>query len=122
MDAQVAVGDAEKLLELIEGERGVNGQGADDCEARAFVNQAIEIGAAAVAGPTAAVPCFDLSSRAARKAPDLAAIFPRNDPTEDQVQAAETSGKKRVAPVRRTKKRDGAQYHEAKPHERHDAN
>ncbi len=43
MDAQVAVGDAKKLLEFIEGQRCVHGERADDRQPRALVNQAIQI-------------------------------------------------------------------------------
>jgi len=43
VDAQVAVGHAEQLLELVEGERRVYGERADDGEPRALVDQAVQI-------------------------------------------------------------------------------
>ena len=44
MDAEVAVGGLEHALEIVEAERFVGGEGADDAEADALVNQAIEFG------------------------------------------------------------------------------
>src|SRR5271165_2308744 len=44
MDAQVAIGSLEQGLKFIEGLRTVDGQGADDAQANAFMDQAVEIG------------------------------------------------------------------------------
>ena len=44
MHAQVAVGGLEHALEVVEAERIVGGERADDAEADALVNQAIEFG------------------------------------------------------------------------------
>jgi len=44
VDAQVAVGGFEDAFEIVEAERIVGGKGADDAEADALVNQAIEFG------------------------------------------------------------------------------
>jgi len=43
VNAEVAIARAEKFFELVEREGGVHGERADDGEARAFVNQPIEI-------------------------------------------------------------------------------
>jgi hypothetical protein len=81
VNAEVAVGGAEQLLEFVESERFVDGKGADDRETRAFMNQAIEIGAE-VSGGRAAGEFFlarsSLSACSRRYADDLPAIFPRN--------------------------------------------
>src|ERR1700689_4645624 len=42
VNAEVAIGHAKELLELVEGQRRVHGQRADDCEPRALVNQAVK--------------------------------------------------------------------------------
>src|SRR5450432_4206420 len=44
VNAQVAVGGLEHGFQLVEGERTVYGQCADDTESHAFVDQAVEIG------------------------------------------------------------------------------
>src|SRR5580693_7278180 len=51
MDAQVAVGRAQQFLQFIEGERFVDGQRTDDREARALVDQAVQIGRGIFRGP-----------------------------------------------------------------------
>src|SRR5580704_3620146 len=60
---------------------------------------------------------FDFSSRAARKAPDLATIIPRNHSTEEYMQPAETGSEENVLPARRAKQRNCAQNHEAEAHQ-----
>ncbi len=44
VDAQVAVGRVQEFFEFVEGERVVDGEGADDGEADAFVDEAVEFG------------------------------------------------------------------------------
>ena len=44
VDAEVAVGGFEDALEVVEAEGIVGGEGADDAETDAFVDQAIEFG------------------------------------------------------------------------------
>ena len=44
MDAEIAIGKGEKAFELREGQGVVYGKGADDGEAGALVNQAVEAG------------------------------------------------------------------------------
>jgi len=44
VNAQVAVGGFEHALEIVETERIVGGEGTDDAEANAFVNEAVEFG------------------------------------------------------------------------------
>jgi len=44
MDAEVAVGGFEDALEVVEAEGIVGGEGADDAEADALVDQAVEFG------------------------------------------------------------------------------
>src|SRR3984885_1140400 len=51
MHAQVAVGGAQQLLQFVEGERFVHGEGTDDGQARAFVDQAVEICSRVFRGP-----------------------------------------------------------------------
>ena len=43
MHAEVAVAHAKKVLELVEGERSVHGERADDRQTGALVNEAIEM-------------------------------------------------------------------------------
>lgn len=42
MNAQVAISCAYELLQGVEAERDVDGESADDAEARSFVDQAVE--------------------------------------------------------------------------------
>ena len=44
MDAEIAVGGFEHALEVVEAERLVGGESADDAEANALVNEAIKFG------------------------------------------------------------------------------
>ena len=44
MDTEIAVGGLEQGFEFVEGLRAVDGQSADDAQANAFVDEAIEIG------------------------------------------------------------------------------
>jgi hypothetical protein len=44
VDAQVSVGSFENAFEVVEAEAGVGGESADDPEANAFVNEAVELG------------------------------------------------------------------------------
>jgi hypothetical protein len=41
MDAQVAVRDLEKVLQVVEGQRGVDGEGAHDPEPDSLVDETI---------------------------------------------------------------------------------
>jgi len=44
VDAEIAVGGLEDALEVLEAEAGVGGEGADDSETNALVNEAVEFG------------------------------------------------------------------------------
>ncbi len=44
VNAEIAVSGLKNALEIVEGERLVGGESADDAEANAFVNQAVEFG------------------------------------------------------------------------------
>ena len=44
MDAEIAVGGLEDAFQVFEAEAGVGGEGADDSETNALVNQAVEFG------------------------------------------------------------------------------
>ena len=84
--------NAEELFQFVECQRSVYSQRADDRQPRAFVNQPVEIRRSAgfFGGATGADASAFL--RRARKAPDLAAIFPRDHRSEKNVKAAEARG------------------------------
>src|SRR5262249_14632673 len=69
--------------------------------------------------------CSSRRGRGARlglslRASALATVPPRDDPAEDEMEAAEAKGEQRVAPDRRRKERERPEGHEAGAHQRHD--
>ena len=54
VDAQVAVGGGEQFLEIVEAERFIRRQGADNAQAHALVNQPVKVLAAASRRPAGA--------------------------------------------------------------------
>src|SRR5580704_14216891 len=65
---------------------------------------------------------FPDSSRSARYAADLPAIFPRNDRAEENVQSTKAGGQKKISPVPRAEQSYGAQHHETEAHQRNHPN
>jgi hypothetical protein len=140
VDAEVAVGGFEDALEVVEAEGIVGGEGADDAEADALVDQAVEfgefggeggrmlagVGMRVVTGlivklgrvfscvfsvtPGSTFACL-------RDGSGLATVPPGDDESEDDVEAAEAGGQKPVAPGRGAKDGEAAEQHEAESHD-----
>ena len=114
----------EQALEIVERQPIVHGQRADDAEAQALVDDAIEIAPPAGRGSLvlpplavcprggAALPAADCRLPTAdcdwRLLAALPTVSPRNDQTEDDVEAAESGSHESIAqtaPARRTQRR-----------------
>ena len=100
VDAEVAVGGFENAFEVVEAEGIVGGEGADDAEADALVNQTIEFGefggsaGRVMLGASRAAAGF----RGLAGWEGLATVTPRDEESEEDVEAAEAGGQKGVSP------------------------
>ena len=139
VDAEVAVGGLEDALEVVEAEGVVGGEGADDAEANAFVDQAIEFGefggarnriaiffrsppAILLAGFLTTSPArTDSCFACLRDGRGLATVTPGDEESEEDVESAEACGEKLISPGERGEDGDAAEQHEAHTHDGDDA-
>jgi len=131
VDAEVAVGGFEDALEVVEAERIVGGEGADDAEADALVDEAIEFGEFGSEGLNfLVVAIFVLGTivvgtiagarwfvRRVRRIAGLATVPPCYEKSEEDVKAAEAGGEKGVSPGGGREDGDAAEQHEADTHD-----